>query len=280
MSEAWTIRRVLNWTRGFFDQKGIESARFDAELLVAHGLGVERIKLYTDHDRPLKQGELAAIREAVKRRGRFEPAAYIVGTRYFWKHEFAVDARVLVPRPETEMLVEKAIEGDLARVVDVGTGSGCIALSLALERPDAEILAIDPSVEALAVARHNAERLGVETVDFVEGQGLTPVSEPVDLIVSNPPYIPAAVIETLMPDVRDHEPRMALDGGADGLDIVRQLVADAPERLVPGGRLLVEFGHDQGDAVRALAEADGRYATVVIHQDLANHDRVLEAVRR
>ncbi len=137
MSDVWTIRRVLGWTKGFFQEKGIESARFDAELLVADALGVERIHLYTEHDQPLRPHELAAIRERVKRRGAMEPAAYIVGERYFWKHSFAVDARVLVPRPETEMLVERALDGfEGGTVVDVGTGSGCIALSIGLDRPD------------------------------------------------------------------------------------------------------------------------------------------------
>lgn len=280
MSEAWTIRRVLGWTKGFFEEKGIESARFDAELLVADALGVERIKLYTEHDQPLRARELAAIRERVKRRGLLEPAAYIVGERYFWKHSFAVDERVLVPRPETEMLVERALDGfERGTVVDVGTGSGCVAISIAFDRPEARVLGIDSSAEALTVARLNIERMGVENVELACGVGLQALTEPVDLVVSNPPYIPSADIEHLMADVRDYEPRQALDGGADGLDVVRPLVTDAAEWLVPGGRLLVEFGHDQGEAVRALAEADGRYGSVSILHDLAGHDRVLEAVR-
>ncbi len=278
---TWTVRRVLDWTRGFFAEKGIDSARFDAELLVAYALGIERIHLYTDHDRPLAKPELAAIRALVRRRGQCEPAAYIIGTRHFWKHEFAVDARVLVPRPETELLVERALDAlpEGARVVDVGTGSGCIALSIAADRPDVQIVAIDASDDALAVARANAARLGVEGVDFVRGLGLDPVTDPVDLVVSNPPYIPSADIEDLMPDVRDHEPRQALDGGADGLDVVRALLADAPEHLSAGGRMLIEIGYDQGPAVRALAEADGRYTDISVRPDLAGHDRVLEVSR-
>ena len=283
VNESWTIRRVLGWTRGFFAEKGIESARLDAEVLVADALGVERVHLYVDHDKPLAPEELTAIREVVRRRGRREPVAYITGRRHFWKQALAVDSRVLVPRPETENLVERALsalEGvEAPLVVDVGTGSGCVALAIAADRPDATVWGIDRSTLALAVARDNLERLGLENVVLLEGVALDSVQEEVALVVSNPPYIPTADLAGLMPDVREHEPLVALDGGPDGLDVVRTLVDDAPRVLPSGGRLLVEIGHDQGEAVRALCTGDGRYASVAVLPDVAGHDRVLEAAR-
>lgn len=284
LEDTWTIRRVLAWTQGFFREKGIDTARLDAELIISDALGVDRVRLYTDHDKPLLPDELTVIREGVRRRARREPVAYITGRRGFWSLDLHVDSRVLIPRPDTERLVELALDRlkgvEAPQIADIGTGSGCIALALAAERPDAAVVAVDRSADALAVARENAAALSLENVRFVEGDLLEPVSGPLDLVASNPPYIPSAEVDRLMPDVRQFEPRGALDGGPDGLDVIRRLVPAAAERLKPGGRLLFEIGHDQGDDARALVEADPRFAEVAVHQDYGGRDRVVEALRR
>lgn len=278
MSETWTIARVLSWTTSFFADKGLDSPRLDAELLIAHALHLTRLQVYTRHDQPLHPDELAAVRELVRRRARREPVAYITGTRGFWSLDLAVDGRVLIPRPETELLVEHALAllkgREAPQVVDVGTGSGCIALALASERPDAIIRAVDASPHALNVAAQNAKTLDL-TVEFLRGNLLAGIDGPLDLVVSNPPYIPSADVDQLMPEVVRHEPRLALDGGPDGLVLIRALVDQAATRLVPGGALALEIGFDQGPAVRALLEAGGRFVDVVVHRDLASHDRVV-----
>lgn len=280
---AWTIARVLDWTVGFFREKGIEQPRLDAELLIADALHVDRMRVYLDHHKPLHPDELAAVRERVRRRGRHEPVAYITGQKGFWTLDLAVDPRVLVPRPDTERLVERALARltgrEAPRVVDVGCGSGAIALAIAHERPDAIVVGVDRSPDALEVSRHNAAALGLDRVRWHLGDLLAEQRGPFDLVASNPPYIPSADIDDLMPDVARFEPRAALDGGPDGLDLVRRLIPEAAERLVPGGVLLVEIGHDQGDAVRALAEADGRFEDAQIVADHGRRDRVLEATR-
>lgn len=283
MTAPWTIARVLEWTIGFFREKGIEQPRLDAELLIADALGVDRMRIYLDHHKPLHPDELTAVRERVRRRGRHEPVAYITGQKGFWSLDLAVDARVLVPRPDTERLVERAIERlkgrEAPRIVDVGCGSGAIALALAHERPDATVIGVDRSPDALDVSRKNAAALGLDRVEWRRGDLLAGLAGPFDLVASNPPYIPSADIDALMPDVARYEPRAALDGGPDGLDLVRRLIPEAAERLAPGGVLLVEIGHDQGPAARALAEADGRFEAVQIVADYGRNDRILEATR-
>lgn len=282
-SPAWTIARVLEWTTTFFREKGLDSPRLDAELLIADALGIDRMRIYLDHHKPLLADELVAVRERVKRRGKHEPVAYITGQKGFWSLDLAVDRRVLVPRPDTERLVERALDrlkGRVApRVVDVGCGSGAIALALAHERPDAEVIGVDRSPAALAVSRANAAALGLDRVRWQEGDLLAGVDGPFDLVASNPPYIPSGDIAGLMPDIVLFEPHSALDGGPDGLDLVRRLIPEAADRLLPGGVLLVEIGHDQGAAVAALAEADGRFEGVAIVADYGRRDRVLEATR-
>lgn len=282
--ETWTIRRVLQWTQGFFRDKGLDSPRLDAELIIGDALGLDRLHLYTDHDRPLDAQELAGIRERVRRRGRREPVAYITGKRGFWKLELQVGPGVLVPRPDTERLVECALEAAAAfatpRIVDVGTGSGCIALALAHDLPNATVLAIDRSVDALRIARANVEASGLGNVTCVEGDLLEPARgfEP-DLVVSNPPYIAGRDLADLPPDVRDFEPRLALDGGADGLAVIRRLVAQSGELLRADGRLLFEIGFDQGETAAAVVAADGRFVDVRVHRDYGGRDRVVDARR-
>lgn len=268
--EAWTPLRLIAWTQGFFAKGGVDAPRLTAEILLAHALSCDRVRLYLDFDKPLGAPELAAFRELVRRRAAGEPTAWLTGRREFLGHVFRVDPLVLVPRPETELLVEAAIallpqEGTL---LDLCTGSGCIAISAALARPDARVVATEISTEALAVARENAAALGA-AVEFLEGDLYGPVAagERFDLIVSNPPYVPAGEIEGLSREVR-REPRIALDGGADGLDVIRRIVSCAPSRLRPDGLLVIEMHETHAVPLPALCLAAG-FGDAVVHRDLA-----------
>jgi len=280
MSEpSWTVRRVLGWTTQHFEKLGLDSPRLTAELLLAHVLHTSRVRLYTDLDRPLEAGELAAYRGLIARRAAGEPTSYLTGTREFYGRTFVVDPRVLVPRPETELLVEavlQAVPRDAEiRVLDLCTGSGCVGITLALERPRARVLATDTSPGAVEVARANAAALGpADRFEARLGDLLAPVEgePPFDVVVANPPYVPTGELPTLSPEVR-REPPLALDGGADGLDVVRRIAEEAPRRLVPGGLLALEIGDGQGPAVHSLLEAAG-YGSVRIERDLARHDRL------
>ena len=272
---AWTTLAVLTWTQQKFAERGIGSARLDAEVLLAKVLGTTRVALYTGFDKPLHEKELAAYRELIRRRLAGEPVAYLVGEQEFWSLPLAVDSRVLVPRRDTETLVEAALRlaPGARRLADIGTGSGAIVLALLKELPEATAIAVDASEDALAVARGNAERHGLAgRVTFVRGDLTAPLEGGFDLVVSNPPYVPRGDLAGLAPEVR-REPRAALDGGPDGLDLLRRLIPAARAKLAPGGRLLVEHGFDQGPAVRALFEAAG-YARVETVRDLAGHERI------
>lgn len=277
-TEPWTVRRVLTWTTGHFEKKGLDAPRLTAEILLAHVLGVGRVRLYVDLDRPLQKAELAAYRGLIERRGDGEPTQYLVGKREFYGRSFLVDERVLIPRPETELLVESVLQHlpreEPSRVLDVCAGSGCIGVTVAAERPAASVWATELSRDAADVARGNAEALGVGgRVTVLEGDLLGPVPSGArfDVVVSNPPYVASAEISTLSPEVL-HEPRLALDGGADGLSLYRRLVVDARRVLKPGGLLAVEIGETQGPALKALLEAAG-YADVKIVKDLERRDR-------
>lgn len=285
VQERWTIRRVVKWSTDDFAARGIESARLDAELLVAHALGLDRVKLYMDLDRPLTPEELAAIRALVMRRRKREPIAYILGRREFYGRSFAVSPAVLIPRPDTETLIERALEllsEDAAGpVLDLCTGSGAIAITLAAERASLEVHATDLSEAALEVAKKNAEALGVgERVRWHQGDLFAALPGPREhaLIACNPPYVPEGDRASMSPDVAQHEPGMALFAGEDGLDVLRRLCAEAPRWLAPGGTILIEVGAGQAPAVLALvAEAglvEGR-----AHEDLGGHQRVVEARR-
>jgi len=277
----WTIRRVLTWTVEKFIAEGMESPRLDAEVLLAHCLDLDRIQIYTDHDRPLGQAELKAYHQVVRRRLQREPVAYITGHREFWSLSFAVDPSVLVPRPETELLVERAAaccspEAPPPTVVDVGTGSGAVALALCQELPSGRFWATDTSAGALDVARGNAAAHQRE-VTFLKGDLLSTLPPDIraNVVVSNPPYIPTGELAGLPRDVRDWEPMTALDGGEDGLDVIRALVPQAVQRLVPGGYLLLEIsGPAQSDAVMALMAQHG-LQQVEVAQDLSGLDRVV-----
>jgi len=246
-------------------------------VLLAHVLGTSRTALLTHPERALTPGQLSSYRTLVRRRASGYPLPYLTGHVEFYGLEFEVTPEVLIPRPETETLVDLALARQPATIVDVGTGSGCIAVSLAVCLPEAAIYAIEISSAALSVARRNTERHGVtERVRLIVGDVLTPRPGPADLIVSNPPYIPTSQCASLPISVRNHEPRLALDGGPDGLSIVRRLLAQAPAVLRPGGALLIEIGADQGEAAGHLAHIFFPQAAVRVHPDLAGRDRVLE----
>ena len=266
------VREVLQRSASWLRDKGFESARLEAELLLAHLLGLDRVTLYTQADRPLDTGELERCRELLRRRAQGEPVAYLTGKREFYGLEFAVGPAVLVPRPETELLVDRARELRPARILDVGTGSGCIAVACAVRLPEAEVTATDLSAPALEIARENARRHGVaERVRFLEGDLFAPVAgERFDLVVSNPPYVADGDAAA----VARHEPGSALFAEPRGLDVIARLLAAAPEHLAPGGTLLLEIGEDQADEVRALATGFG---AVSVRPDLAGRPRVLEA---
>jgi release factor glutamine methyltransferase len=278
---TWTVLDVVKWTSARFTERGLASPRLDAELLVAHVLSLPRVQLYVQFERALSSDELAALRDLIKRRQAGESVAYLTGRKEFWKLELAVDGRVLVPRPDTETLVEEALArlgpagaGAAPRVADVGTGSGALAITLAKLRADAAVFASDVSPPALEVARANAARLSA-AVTFVEGDLGAPLAAhaPFSLIVANLPYIPTADLETLPADVRS-EPALALDGGADGLVLVRRLVAAAPALLAAGGVLALEIGDGQAEAARALL-SDAGFTDVQTRKDLAGVERVV-----
>lgn len=282
--QTWTVGALVKWATDDFQARGIESPRLDAELIVAHALAITRTQVIIDAQRPLADVELAKLRALVKRRRAREPMAYLLGQREFYGRVFKVDKRVLVPRPDTETLVDVALERTRAcsmsmRLLDLCTGSGCVAITLARERPTSRVTATDVSADALAVARANAQRLGAYNVAFVEGDLYAPVAGArFDVITANAPYIATSEIATLMPDVRDFEPRLALDGGADGLDLVRRIVADAHGVLVPGGVLALEVGAGEAPAVAALLSEHG-FASVDVRRDYGKIERVVSGAR-
>jgi release factor glutamine methyltransferase len=275
VTEAWTTLRLLAWTQGYFLEKGIDSPRLTAELLLAHALGCDRVRLYLDFDKPLGEPELTAYRELVRRRAGHEPTAYLVGRKEFYGRPFQVDARALVPRPETELVLEAALVALPAdgAALDLCTGSGALGVSLALERPGARVVATDLSALALSLARENAARLGAASVSFLEGDLYDPIApgEHFHVIVSNPPYVPRGELDTLPPEVRQ-EPRLALDGGADGLELLRRIAAGAPARLRPGGALVLEMHESHQDALPAICLECG-FARAEARRDLAGLPR-------
>lgn len=255
LAEPWTVLKVLQWTAGYLQEQGVEGARLDAELLLTEVLQLDRVGLYVNYDRPLEEAELAAYRQLVSRRARREPVAYILGRSEFWSLPLKVRPDVLIPRPDTEVLVEEALQRACSesRILDVGTGSGAIVIALAHELPNARLVAIDLSEAALAVAQENAHSNSVaERISFQHGDLQDLPSGPFELIVSNPPYIPQGDLASLQPEVRDYEPQLALAGGNDGLDCYRTLVAQAQKCLSAGGWMLLEVGLGQAEAVQQL----------------------------
>lgn len=277
--QPWTIRRVLDWTRGHFDKQQVDDPRLTSEILLSHVLSLPRVKLYMDLDRPLTRDELATYRGLIQRRIGGEPTQYLVGFREFYGRRFTVDARVLIPRSETELLVEAALrdvkKDAPSRVLDVCTGSGCIAVTIAAERPQASVWATDLMPGALEVAKQNALAHQVDgRVTFFQGDLFGPVPEGAtfDVIVSNPPYVKTGDLATLQKEVRQ-EPREALDGGPDGVTLIARVIEGALPRLKPGGLLALEIAEDEGTAVRELLTRAG-YHDVKIEKDLARHERL------
>lgn len=285
-SEPWSIRRVLAWATDDFKRRGNKSARLDAELLLGEALGLDRIKLIVEAERPLADDELSRYRDLIKRRRASEPIAYILGRREFFALPMRVDRRVLIPRPDTEILVETALHGTreqhlYGRMLDLCTGSGCVAIAFAKERPTWRVTAVDLSPDAATVARENVQRAGVvHNVAVLEGDlfASLPEGAEFELITANPPYIPSDEIAVLDADVRDFEPRLALDGGADGLEITRRLVGGAARYLSPGGLLALEGGFDQAPAVEELLKSAG-FDQITRSKDLAGVERVVSGRR-
>jgi len=280
---VWTVMEMLRWTAEYLTGKEFHNARLNGELLLAGVLGLRRLDLYLQFDRPLTEREIAEFKARLLRRARREPLQYIEGEAHFRHLRLRVDRRVLIPRPETEQLVQHVLDWAAGRerlsALDVGTGSGAIALSLATEGPFQRVVASDLDEGALALARENGAACAPESgVEFRQGDGYAPVAqERFHVIVSNPPYIAVTEREALDAEVRDWEPEVALFAGTDGLDVIRRLVAGAPERLLPGGLLALEVGADQGPATAALIRDTAAFAAARVHADFAGRDRVVTA---
>jgi release factor glutamine methyltransferase len=288
-NKTWTIGSLVKWATDDFRARGIENPRLDAELLVAHALHITRMQVIIEAQRPLEGAELTALRELVKRRRAHEPIAYLRGEREFFGLAFRVDKRVLVPRPDTETLVDVALARTArlslaARLLDLCTGSGCVAIAYARQRPTTQVFASDASKDALAVARENAHRLGATNVALFESDLFARVRDvcgavKLDAITANPPYIASAEVPTLQPDIKDFEPHLALDGGADGLDVVRRIVEGAPAYLSAGGTLALEIGAGQADATATLFEAHG-FTDIQKQRDMGRIERVVSGILR
>lgn len=283
-AEPWTVRRILDWTTAHLAKHGSDSPRLDAEVLLAFARNCERIRLYTNYEDIVTEAQRATMRSLVQRRSNAEPVAYLVGKREFFGLDFYVDQNVLIPRPDTETLVmelvEEAQQLTSPQILDLCTGSGCVAIAAASNCSTASFLATDISEAALSIAQKNAESNDLlAQIRFLKSDCFAqiPAEAQFDLIASNPPYIPDAEIETLDMDVRQHEPRLALAGGADGLVFYRKIIQEAVPRLKEGGKLLLEFSPEQEAALRELFTASDSYRNIRVKTDLANRSRVIIA---
>jgi release factor glutamine methyltransferase len=307
-----TVLEAIQKSTEFLAKKGVESPRLQTELLLAHLLKLPRMKLYLNFERALTPAETDGLREFIKRRGQREPLQHITGSTSFCGLEIAVNRHALIPRPETELLAElgwqflSTLNSQPSTALDFGTGTGCIAIALAAKCPSAKVVATDVSPDALALAKQNAGRHNAaERVEFLQSNGFAALqneseggaprrpdspkeewgsrSSPLrkmefDLIISNPPYIPSAEIATLQPEVRDFDPRAALDGGADGLDFYRKLAMESKPFLKPGGKIMLEFGDGQADAIRKIFETE-KWIVEAVREDYSQRERFLIARR-
>lgn len=281
ISEIWTTLKLLTWTQEYLASKGVENSRREAEWLLCAATGMDRVGLYLNFEKPLVADELNAFKAMVIRRGKREPLQHILGSQEFYGLEFEVSPDVLIPRHDTEVLIDEVMRrsAGVTSILDVGTGSGCIAVTLAHELPGVRVTAVDISEPALVMAQRNAERNRV-TIEFIHGSLLDAVSgRTFDLIVSNPPYIPTVDIATLQPEVRDHDPRIALDGGLDGLEIYATLVPEALNHLNHHGFLVLEIGIGQSVQLESIFKQAGEYSDMFEVIDGSGIIRVVGAQR-
>ncbi len=287
-NKIWRVVDLLDWTSQYFEQNAIPNPRLDAEVLLGHLLGKSRLQLYLDFEMPVFQEHLTPFRELIKKRIDRTPVSYLTNRKEFMSLEFYVDERVLIPRPETEQLVDTILTTQTdkpQRLLEVGTGSGIIATILAIHQPEWAITATDLSEDALAVAQKNAETHACTAqIEFLSGDLFEPIKtiDPngetqFDWIVCNPPYIKKTEWDSLSPDVRDYEPEIALFAGDDGLLLIRRLITEAPDYLAPNGKLILEIGDTQADAVRTLMDAETAYCSYELINDYAEKERIVVA---
>jgi release factor glutamine methyltransferase len=288
---TWAILDLIRWTSERFQREGLPTPRLDAEVLLGASLGMSRVGLYTHYDQPLRSEELAQFKELILRRLRHEPAAYILGRREFWSLSFQVTRDVLIPRPETELLVEETLRllsqsksaNPAHRILEIGTGSGAVIVALAKELPAAQLVATDISAKALGVARQNASNHAVgDRIRFLQGDLFAPLPQesPFDFILTNPPYIPQDQVSVLPAEVRDFEPRIAWDGGKDGLEFYRRALPEVDQYLCPGGWFLTEMGYDQDRLIREIAEQNKRLGSFDFIKDLMGNNRIFKAQKK
>jgi len=288
--KTWTIKDLLDVTSGYLRKKEIESPRLSAEILLAHQLKISRVQLYLRFDQPLHDREIAGYRSLIKRRLSREPLQYITGTQEFWSLEFNVGPEVMIPRPESELLVEQVVSLPLKgrlpeqrnpRILDLGTGSGALAIALARELEGAFILATDISGEALTLARLNAKKHGVqERIEFIQSdvwEAFQDQNPMFDVVLSNPPYIASETIDALAPEVRDYEPRVAFDGGEEGMFFIREIITEGPGHVKPGGWILLEMDPEQTTKAFTLIEKGKYYGEKIRIKDYSRHYRVVMA---
>ena len=287
-NKMWRVVDLLDWTTRYFEQHGIPNPRLDAEVLLGHLLEKSRLQLYLHFEMPVFQEHLTPYRELIKKRIEHTPVSYLTNRKEFMSLDFYIDERVLIPRPETEQLVETILREktrNSERLLELGTGSGVIATSLAVHQPEWDIIATDISEPALTVAQKNAEtHAHTAQIKFLSGDLFEPIKaiDPTgeirfDWIVCNPPYVKKSEWDTLSPDVRDYEPEIALLAGDDGLTVIRRLIAEAPEYLAPNGKLIFEIGDTQGDTIRLLIDAEPAYCTYELLKDYSEKERIVLA---
>lgn len=284
VKDLWTVRRILGWTTGYLESKGCETPRLDAEVLLGHCLNMSRVELYLSFERPLSNSERDSYRALVSRRAQREPVSLIIGRREFWSIPICVVPGVLVPRPDSETLVETALseipEFEHARILELGVGSGAVSIAIMKEREFASVIGVDINRLAIELSGKNAlankclGRLTLLMADLMTAFRRGPLFE---IILSNPPYIPTDSISCLAPEITRFDPVTALNGGEDGLDCIRKIVSEAPNFLAPGGRLILEIGDGQAEAVKSIIDSEQKYTSVTFHRDLTGTVRVVKA---